>query len=113
MRCDNCKFEYCVSNEPYTEYYCELFDEDVPEEFATEEGCNLMFNEAKKLSELSHDIVEKSCDIINMYYIYYGIEEGPTKEQQAEIYRKEKEHDLAEKKLKDYKDILLNRRKKK
>lgn len=110
MKCDKCKFEHCVSNESYTEYYCEIFDEDVPEEFATEEGCNLMFNEAKKLRELSLDILEKSCDIINMYYV---IEEEPTKEQQAEIYRKEKEHDLAKKKLKDYKDILLSRRKKK
>lgn len=110
MKCDKCGFEHCESNESYTEYYCEIFDEDVPEEFATEEGCNLMFNEAKKLRELSLDILEKCCDIINMYYV---IEEEPTKEQQAEIYRKEKEHDLAKKKLKDYKDILLSRRKKK
>lgn len=110
MKCDKCKFEHCVSNESYTEYYCEIFDEDVPKEFATEEGCNLMFNEAKKLRELSLDILEKSCDIINMYYV---IEEEPTKEQQAEIYRKEKEYDLAKKKIKDYKDILLSRRKKK
>ena len=52
MKCDKCKFEHCVSNESYTGYYCELFVEDVPKEFATEEGCNLMFNEAKKLREL-------------------------------------------------------------
>lgn len=90
--------------------YRQFLKEDVPKEFCADEGCNLRFNEAKKLRELSLDILEKSCDIINMYYV---IEEEPTKEQQAEIYRKEKEHDLAKKKLKDYKDILLSRRKKK
>ena len=109
MKCDKCKFEHCVSNESYTEYYCELFDEDVPEEFATEEGCNLMFNEAKKLSELLNDVGQYYDSI----YGYYVTREELTEEQQAEIYRRKKEYDLAKKKLKDYKDILLSRREKK
>lgn len=109
MKCDNCKFEHCVSNESYTEYYCEIFDEDVPEEFATEEGCNLMFKEAKKLSELLNDVGQYYDSI----YGYYVTREELTEEQQAEIYRRKKEYDLAKKKLKDYKDILLSRREKK
>lgn len=55
MKCDECRFQNCVANKSYTEYYCELFGDDVPEEFATYDGCNLMFNESKKLSELLND----------------------------------------------------------
>lgn len=49
MKCDNCKFEHCQSSECGTEYYCAAFGDDVPEEFETYEGCNLRYNEAKKL----------------------------------------------------------------
>lgn len=49
MKCDNCKFERCQSSECGTEYYCEIFGDDVPEEYATDEGCNLRYNEAKKI----------------------------------------------------------------
>lgn len=109
MKCDKCGFEHCVSNECGTEYYCELFDEDIPEEFATEEGCNLMFTEAKKLSKLFNDVGQYYDSI----YGYYVTREELTEEQQAEIYRRKKEYDLAKKKLKDYQDILLSRREKK
>lgn len=109
MKCNQCGFGHCSSNENGTEYYCEIFGEDVPKEFATYDGCNLMFKEAKKLSELFND-VGQYYDII---YRYYVTREELTEEQQAEIYRRKKEYDLAKKKLKDYKDILLSRRKKK
>lgn len=109
MKCDKCEFQRCESNESYTEYYCELFGEDVPEEFATYDGCNLMLKEAKKLSELFNDVGQYFDSI----YGYYVTREELTEEQQAEIYRRKKEYDLAKKNLKDYKDILLSRRKKK
>lgn len=111
MKCDECKFECCVSNESYTEYYCELFGEDVPEEFATYEGCNLMYQEAKKLCELNDKCMGTYYDF--MYSFYPLSYENLTKEQQAEIDRIEKEHDLAAKKYNNYYDVLLSRRKKK
>lgn len=111
MKRDKCIFEHCESNECYTEYYCELFGEDIPKEFATYDGCNLMFNEAKKLCELLNDSMGKYYDSL---YMYYGIEEEElTKEQQAEIDRNKKECDLAAKKYNNYFDVLLSRRKKK
>lgn len=44
-------------------------------------------------------------------YMYYGMEEELTNEQQAEIDRSKKEFDLAAKKLNNYHDVLLSRRK--
>lgn len=68
-----------------------------------------MFTEAKKLSKIFNDVGQYYYSI----YSYYVTREELTEEQQAEIYRIKKEYDLAKKKLKDYKDILLSRRKKK
>lgn len=110
MKCDKCKFEHCQSSECGTEYYCEIFGDDVPKEFATDEGCNLRYNEAKKLCELNDQCIEKYYD--SMYALYVLSDGNPTKEQQAEIYRIEKEYSLASKKSRDYCDVLLNRRKK-
>lgn len=110
MKCNQCGFEHCSSNENGTEYYCELFGEDVPEEFAAEEGCNLMFKEAKNLSELLNDSMTTYYDSL---YKYYVIGEELTKEQQADIDRIKKQHDLADKKYNNYYDVLLSKRKKK
>lgn len=45
-------------------------------------------------------------------YVLYALSDGnPTKEQQAEIDRIEKEYSLASKKLKNYYDVLVNGRK--
>ena len=107
MKCDKCRFEHCESNECYTEYYCEIFGEDVPDEFATYDGCNLRFNEAKKFCELINECMGKYYESL---FKYYGIEEL-TKEQQADLDRIKKEYSLASKKLKDYQDILFSRRK--
>lgn len=109
MKCNQCGFEHCESNESYTEYYCELFGEDIPKEFATYDGCNLMFNEAKKFCKLLNECMGMYYDSM---YTYYGIEEL-TKEQQAELDRNKKECDLAAKKYNNYFDVLLSRRKKK
>lgn len=68
-----------------------------------------MFKEAKKLSELLNDVGQYYDSI----YRYYVTREELTEEQQADIYRRKKEYDLAKKKLKDYQYVLLNRRKKK
>lgn len=61
------------------------------------------------LRELFNDVGQYFDSI----YGYYVTREELTEEQQAEIYRRKKEYDLAKKNLKDYKDILLSRRKKK
>ena len=45
-------------------------------------------------------------------YKYYAIGEELTKEQQADIDRIKKEHDLAYKKYNNYYDVLLSRREK-
>lgn len=111
MKCDKCKFEHCQSNECGTEYYCEIFGEDVPEEFATDEGCNLRCKEAKKFCELNDKCIAKYYE--GMYLSCVLDEVKPTKEQQAEIDRIDKEYSLALKKLQDYQDVLVNRRKKK
>ena len=109
MKCNQCRFEHCSSNENGTVFYCELFGEDIPKEFATYDGCNLMLNEAKKLCELFNDCMRTYYDSL---YKYYAIGEELTKEQQADIDRIEKERDLADKKYNNYYDVLLSRREK-
>ena len=109
MKCDKCQFEHCVSNESYTEYYCEIFGDDVPEEFATDEGCNLRYNEAKKICELNDKCMEKYYEDMNLRYSLCDGE--PTKDKKTEIHKVNKEYSLALKKCQDYKDVLLNRRK--
>lgn len=109
MKCDKCKFVRCQSNEYGTEYYCAAFGDDIPEEFETYEGCNLRYNEAKKLCELNDKCIEK---YYGSMYVLCALSDGnPTKEQQAEIDRIEKEYSLASKKLKNYYDVLVNGRK--
>lgn len=110
MKCNKCRFEYCQSNKYGTEYYCEVFGDDVPKEFATDEGCNLRYNEAKKLCELNDKCIEKYDD--SMYALYVLNDGNPTKAQQAEIDRIDKEYSLASKKARNYCDVLVNRRKK-
>lgn len=109
MKCNRCEFEYCESNEYGTEYSCAVFGDDVPEEFETNEGCNLRYDEAKKFCELNDKCIEKYYG--SMYALYVLSNGKPTKEQQAEIDRIEKEYSLASKKLKNYYDVLVNGRK--
>lgn len=109
MQCNRCEFEDCQSNEYGTEYYCAVFGDDVPEEFETNGGCNLRFNEAKKLCELNDKCIEKYYD--SMYALYVLSNGNPTKEQQAEMDRIEKEYSLTSKKLNNYYDVLVNWRK--
>lgn len=109
MKCNKCKFERCESNESYTDYYCEIFGDDVQEEFATDEGCNLRYNEAKKFCELNDKCIEKYYEAMNLCHSLHNGE--PTKEKKAEIHKVNKEYSLALKKLKDYQDVLLSRRK--
>lgn len=110
MKCDNCKFERCQSSECGTEYYCEIFGYDVPEEFEADEGCNLRYNEAKRFCELNDKCIEKYYESMNLCHSLYDGE--PTKEKKAEIHKVNKEYSLAVKKLQDYQDVLENRRKK-
>lgn len=110
MKCNRCEFEYCESNEYGTEYGCAVFGYGVPEKFETYGGCNLRYNEAKKLCELNDKCREKYYD--SMYALYVLSNGNPTKEQQAEIDRIEKEYSLVSKKSRDYCDVLANRRKK-
>lgn len=110
MKCNKCEFEYCQSNEYGTEYCCAVFGDDVPEEFETDEGCNLRYKEAKKLCELNDKCIEKYYD--SMYVLYVLSNGNPTKEQQAEINRIDKEYSLASKRSRDYRNVLVNRRKK-
>lgn len=109
MKCNRCEFEECQSNEYGTEYGCAVFGDDVPKKFETNEGCNLRYNEAKKLCELNDKCIEK---YYGSMYVLYALSDGnPTKEQQAEIDRIDKEYSLASKKLKNYYDVLVNWRK--
>lgn len=110
MKCTKCEFEYCESNEYGTEYYCAVFGYGVPEEFETNGGCNLRHNEAKKFCELNDKCIEKYHG--SMYALYELSNRKSTKELQAEIDRIEKEYSLASKKLHNYYDVLVNRRKK-
>ena len=111
MKCNRCEFEYCVANEYGTEYSCAVFGDDVPEEFETNGGCNLRYKEAKKLCELNDKCTEKYYD--SMYVLCVLSDGNPTKEQQAEIDRIDKEYSLASKRKHNYYDALVNRRKKK
>lgn len=91
MKCDKCKFVRCQSNEYGTEYYCAAFGDDVPEEFETYEGCNLRYNEAKKLCELNDKCIEK---YYGSMYVLCALSDGnPTKEQEEiekELRKKQK-----------------------
>lgn len=110
MKCNRCEFERCKSNEDGTEYYCALFEYDTPEEFEIDEGCNLRYNEAKKFYELNDECIAKYYDGM---YLSCVLDEGkPTKEQQAEMDKVNKEYISAQKKLQNYYNVLLNRRKK-
>ena len=111
MKCNKCEFEHCESNEYGTEYSCAVFGDDVPEEFQTNGGCNLRYNEAKNLCGLNDRCIEKYYD--SMYVLCALSNENPTKEQQAEIDRIDKEYSLASKIKKNYYDVLVDRRKKK
>lgn len=109
MKCNRCEFEECQSSEYGTEYYCAVFGDDVPEEFETNEGCNLKYNEAKKFCELNDKCIAKYYE--GMYLSCVLDEEGPTKEKQAEMHKVNKEYGLALKKLHNYYDVLVNWRK--
>lgn len=54
MKCLNCPFVVNMGTYEYPEMDCRFFFCDVPEEFDSEdhEGCNLRFQEAKKLDRL-------------------------------------------------------------
>jgi len=49
--CDNCRYMYDAGGES-AEYVCELFGDDVPSEFAKEDGCCLHPMELKKAIRL-------------------------------------------------------------
>lgn len=110
MKCVKCDFECCNSNENGTEYYCAIFGDHVPEEFETNVGCNLKYNEARKLCELNDKCIEKYHD--SMYAFYVLSNRNQTKEQQAKIDRIEKEYSLASKNYHNYFDLVVSRRRK-
>lgn len=95
----------------YIVYASKLYGgKHVMEEFETDEGCNLRYKEAKKLCELNDKCIEKYYD--SMYALYVLSNGNPTKEQQAEINRIDKEYSLASKRSRDYRNVLVNRRNK-
>ena len=57
MKCKYCKYMNSLSTENGTYYWCDFFDDGDPEEFATENGCNLRPKEAEKLFKL-----QEQCD---------------------------------------------------
>ncbi len=109
MKCNRCEFEECQSNEYGTEYYCAVFGDNVPEELETNVGCNLKYNEAKKLCELDDKCIAMYYESMSLLY-EFG-EEPRTKEQQAKMDKVNEEYSLASKKLKNYYDVLVNWRK--
>lgn len=52
MKCENCNHLCCMANESERYEYCDIFGEDVPDIFCSEEGCNLKYAEAKKLGNI-------------------------------------------------------------
>ena len=64
--CDNCRHIYDAGGE-CSYYVCELFGDDVPSEFAKEDGCCLHPNEVKKAIRL------QAC-ALSWNFIGYGRE---------------------------------------
>lgn len=109
MKCVKCDFECCNSNENGTEYYCAVFGDNVPEELETNVGCNLKYNEAEKLYELNDKCIAKYYESMYMESVLYN--GNPTKEQQVEIDKVNKEYSCAAKELNNYLKTVINRRK--
>ena len=65
--CDNCRHIYDAGGE-CAYYVCELFGDDVPDEFAKEDACCLHPNEVKKAIRLQDSALSWS-------YSIYGKEE--------------------------------------
>ena len=86
--CDNCRHMYDAGGECAC-YVCELFGEDVTNEFAKEDGCCLHPNEVKKAIRLS------DC-ALSWSFIGYGREltaqEKRMIEKTSKAYRKYMEH---------------------
>lgn len=90
--CDKCRHMYDAGGE-YAVYVCDLFGEDVPSEFATEDGCCLHQNEVKKAIRLRDRALS---------WTFIGYSHEPT----------ENEKRLLQKTAKEYNDYLEHLRKK-
>ena len=110
MKCVKCDFECCNSNENGTEYYYAVFGDNVPEELETNVGCNLKYNEAKKLCELDDKCIAMYYESMSLLY-EFG-EEPRTKEQQAKMDKVNEEYSLASKNYHNYFDLVVSRRRK-
>lgn len=86
--CNNCRHIYNAGGE-YSCYACELFGEDVPNEFAKGDGCCLHINELKKAIRLQERV-------LSWQYVGYRRELTPLEERMikktSQEYNKYMEH---------------------
>lgn len=108
MKCDNCKFERYSESENGTECYCNIFGEDIPDIFYKDNGCNLKFAEAKKISELLDDLISMSYSHMGLWFSFNGKE--PTDAQKKELKQLEHEEHIASKRYENYFNIVKGRR---
>ena len=113
MKCEYCRYIVRVSNENGSYSWCSIFgDDDPPEPFIEEDGCNLKPMEAKKLNRLieqadcyrypSGPECEQMCDENKQF----------TKEELKEIEQYHKERKVAYDALEAYFKELEERHKK-
>lgn len=58
MKCDKCPFSEHYTGSYGSEWVCRLFGDYVPDLFYEDGGCNLKYQEAKKLLRLEDDVEE-------------------------------------------------------
>ena len=87
-KCDNCRHMYDAGGE-CAYYVCDLFGDDVPNEFAKEDGCCLHPNEVKKAIRLQERV-------LSWQYVGYRRELTPLEERMikktTQEYNKYMEH---------------------
>lgn len=111
MKCKNCPYVFNEESWETPVYQCNFFYDGTPEPFCEKDGCNLRYQEAKKLDELQRICFSLSygCD-----WTYAHWDEPDYKPTEAELKEQEERNEQSRKAGKaynDYLELLKERRK--
>ena len=108
MKCEHCPFKFNEESWETPVYQCNFFYDETPEPFYEEDGCNLKYQEAKKLDELQCRWQSLSYGSDWTYRQMCEPDYKPTPEELKEEEERRKE---SKKAYNDYLEILKERRK--
>ena len=112
MKCEHCPFKFNEESWETPVYQCIFFYDETPDPFYEEDGCNLKYQEAKKLDELQ-------CRCLSLSYgsdwTYAHWDEPDYKPTEAELKEEEERKEQSKKASKAYNDYfeLLKKRREK